>query len=66
MSCELERLVDVESGGAGWAGPRMHPPVPVPLPRAADPRPEVRSGQEARDRTQGHDARGYLPEWFGD
>ena len=28
---ELERLVDAESGGAGWAGPRMNPPAPIPL-----------------------------------
>lgn len=35
---ELERLVDAESGGAGWAGPHMQAPAPVPLPRAQDPR----------------------------
>jgi Zn-finger nucleic acid-binding protein len=29
---ELERLVDAESGGSGWAGPRMNPPAPTPLP----------------------------------
>ncbi len=63
---ELERLVDAESGGAGWAGPRMNPPVPIPLPRVTDPRPETRSGHEARDRAHRQDARGYLPEWFGD
>jgi Zn-finger nucleic acid-binding protein len=57
---ELERLVDAESGGAGWAGPRMNPPAPVPLPRAADPR------FEARPQARPMDTRGYLPEWFGD
>ena len=36
---ELERLVDAESGGAGWAGPQMQAPPPIPLPRASDPRP---------------------------
>jgi len=34
---ELERLVDAESGGAGWAGPRMRPPAPVPIPASAFP-----------------------------
>lgn len=53
---ELERLVDAESGGAGWTGPRMNPPAPVPLPRAALP------GTVARP----VDARGYRPDWFGD
>jgi Zn-finger nucleic acid-binding protein len=63
---ELERLVDAESGGAGWAGPRMNPPEPIPLPRAADPRHKGRHGPDGRSRALPLDARGYLPEWFGD
>jgi Zn-finger nucleic acid-binding protein len=53
---ELERLVDAESGGAGWAGPRMNPPAPIPLPLATDPRTLERP----------IDARGYRAEWFAD
>jgi Zn-finger nucleic acid-binding protein len=75
---ELERLVDAESGGAGWAGRTMNAPVPVPLPRAADsryegrPGPEVRPGPERRPdperraRANPIEALDYLPEWFGD
>jgi Zn-finger nucleic acid-binding protein len=63
---ELERLVDAESGGAGWAGPLMNPPEPIELPRPADPRPRGHPGLEGRSRTIPLSARGYLPEWFGD
>ena len=51
---ELERLVDAESGGAGWAGPRMNPPAPIPLPRAASSRTDARRLH----------AGGYQTEWF--
>ena len=53
---ELERLVDAESGGAGWAGPRMNPPAPIPLPRAADPRTVARP--TGRTRLPGRVVRG--------
>jgi Zn-finger nucleic acid-binding protein len=63
---ELERLVDAESGGAGWAGPRMNPPATVPLPRAADPRQEARATPERRSRAIPIEALDYHPEWSGD
>jgi len=47
---ELERLVDAESGGTGWAGPRMNVPPPVD-PRQLSPRPVDPS------------ATGYRPDW---
>lgn len=34
---ELERIVDAESNGAGWAGPVMQAPAPVPIPQSAYP-----------------------------
>jgi Zn-finger nucleic acid-binding protein len=55
---ELERLVDAESGGSGWAGPRMNVPPPVdprllsPRPveaRAADHRPDWHDWNDDRD-----------------
>lgn len=53
---ELERLVDAESGGAGWAGPRMNPPAPVALHRASHPLQKTRRVDEYA----------YRPEWFGE
>jgi Zn-finger nucleic acid-binding protein len=40
---ELERLIDAESGGAGWAGPRMMPPAPVKVPGSSGSNPAYRS-----------------------
>jgi uncharacterized protein len=53
---ELERLVDAESGGTGWTGPRMNPPAPIPLPRVTHSRPDARRVDE----------HAYRPEWFVD
>ena len=55
---ELERLVDAESGGAGWAGPLMNPPEPIVLPKAGDPRIDGRGAQRFDRRT---DERGAMP-----
>jgi uncharacterized protein len=52
---ELERLVDAESNGAGWAGPTMNPPAPIPLPRTRDPRDDPRFDQRTDQRD------GYCP-----
>ena len=46
---ELERLVDAESGGAGWTGPRMDPPAPVGLPSAGVPRTKARPVERLSD-----------------
>jgi hypothetical protein len=60
---ELERLVDAESAGAGWAGPSMNPSAPVPLPSARDPRMDQRSAPRYDPRSD--QRAGYRPEWFG-
>lgn len=56
---ELERLVDAESAGAGWAGPSMNPSAPVSRPPARDHRMDPRRDPriDVRD--------GSGREWFG-
>jgi Zn-finger nucleic acid-binding protein len=60
---ELERLVDAESAGAGWAGPSMRPAAPIPLPSPGDPRSDQRRDPYLDPRVDRRDD--YRPEWFG-
>ncbi|MEO5965519.1 MAG: zf-TFIIB domain-containing protein [Candidatus Limnocylindrales bacterium] len=53
---ELERLVDAESGGAGWTGPQMAAPAPYPLSRGDD-------GASAGRAMDPHQHLGYRSEW---
>jgi Zn-finger nucleic acid-binding protein len=57
---ELERLVDAESGGAGWAGPQMQAPEPIPLPRVGQP--WSASGDQRMASSPGTS---YYSEWRG-
>lgn len=65
---ELERLVDAESNGAGWGGPIMNPPAPIPPSPTRDPRIDQRDDPRYDprydQRTAQHD--GDRPAWFGD
>ena len=69
---ELERLVDAESNGAGWAGPTMSPPAPIALSptrdprtdRRDDPRDDPRYDPRYDQRTAQRD--GDRTSWFGD
>ena len=57
---ELERVVDAESGGTGWAGPQMQAPAPIPLPRMGDLRPVP-----GNTRTMSDPGPIYHSEWRG-
>lgn len=61
---ELERLVDAESGGTGWTGPRMQAPAPMPIPASAYPSSGYPSAMDARSLDPR--AAAYRSDWHDD